>query len=980
MYLKRVELHGFKSFADKTVIEFMPGVTGIVGPNGCGKSNITDAIRWVLGEKSAKAMRGDTMSDVIFSGSEDRKAQNVAEVTLVFDNEDHYLSIDANEVEITRRLYRQGSEGEYFINRRQVRMKDITELIMDTGLSRGSLSIISQNSISEFVASKPEDRRAIFEEAAGVSKYKKRKRETVSKLERTTANLERVEDIVNELERQIGPLKRQKEKAETYLSLSESLKSIEISVLVKEIETLSDELEDLNKRIEKSEADKTALETDILVNENQVEDQRVKMLALDKEINDLQGELLQIMNTVNTLETQRVEIDTNRKHMMENYDPEDIAARIKAMKEILRDAVTEYNDRAKRYNESKKEKDDLILKQQENEKNRTKMRNDIERLNIVLHQDRAQREILVDAIENKSDYNMGVRAVLKAKDSLSGIKGVLGDLLEAQDGYENALSTALGAAVQFVVTQTDEQAKEAIRFLRNNRAGRVTFLPVETLKPRYLREDAAFTVRSMPGYLGIMSDFVTYDKRLKSIVLNQLGQVVVSDTLDHATEIANNLYHRYRVVTLQGDVINVGGSLTGGRYKTQKSAFMNKKELERLKVKIKEEEKNLNTMKSALNKAEDEGRELSQILMEKQMSLAKLEMIATKKRNDYEIAKKEYEELTNENVKMEEVVSGEATNELLEELNEAMRKRDELNENIQAKRAIRMGYVNENDERQILLKSLRKELKAIESNLTDIKVKKTQTDSECSNYLMRLNDAYGLTYEHATELTDVTIHVASAKEEVIRLRHEINSLGHVNLDSIEEYNEVNERYETLNTSRMELLNAQDSLLKAISEMDEIMLDRFSKTFAAVNREFNDVFRYLFGGGHASLKYVDPENILETGIDIIAQPPGKATKLHSFSGGENALIALSCLFAILRVRPVPMCILDEVEAALDLANVERFAKYLRDFSEKTQFIVVTHREGTMAECDLLYGATMQQKGVTKLVSVQLKEAAHMAEAD
>ena len=958
MYLKRIELHGFKSFADKSVVEFMPGITGIVGPNGCGKSNITDAIRWVLGEKSAKAMRGETMTDVIFSGSEDRKAQGEAEVTLVFNNEDHFLDFNSNEIEITRRLYRTG-DSEFLLNREQCRLKDITDLIMDTGLGRDSLSIISQNNINEFVKSKPEDRRAMFEEAAGVAKYKKRKIETVRKLERTTDNLDRVQDICSELERQIGPLKRQKEKAETYLEFKKELQEVEVSVLVKEISTLSEELKILNKELEDLENERITNDGAVILDEKQSEELEKKMYALDQEVNELQEKLLEAMNEVSSLETQKVEIDANRKHILETTSQEDIEQKKASMKSILQDAIIDYNDRVKRYNDVKKEKNDLSQKDSLNKKQQANLRSLIEKKNMDIHNSRTEKTRLTDIIENKSGYSYGVRTILGAKNSLSGICGTLGDLIETEETYETALATALGGAVQFIVTRTNDQAKEAIYFLRKNKAGRATFLPIDTMKPRLLRDEAKMLAEQSLGYLGVMSDFVTYDKSISDVVLNQLGNTIVADHLDHATEIAKSIYHRYRVVTLEGDIINVGGSLTGGANKHTNNSMMSKRELERVSHTLDQQEKDLNKMKSDLHTLENEGREIGQLFMQKQMSLAKLELVVTNKKNEYEVAKADYENLTHQSVELDEVIKGTQNNELLDRLNDAKRRRDE------------------NDEVSRRLREHRAALKDVESQSTDKKVAKSRLETEIQNYLLRLNDAYAMTYEHAQEKADMSIDIDKAKDKVRDLRQRIASLGHVNVESIEQYNDVSTRYETLSTQRSQLLEAQDSLLKAIKDMDAIMVEKFSTSFEAINKAFNDVFRYLFGGGHASLKYTDPDNILETGIDIEAQPPGKAAKLHSFSGGENALIALSCLFAMISVKPSPLCILDEVEAALDIANVERFAKYLRSFSDQTQFIVVTHREGTMAECDLLYGATMQEKGVTKLVSVKLKDATEYA---
>lgn len=979
MFLKRIELHGFKSFADKSVIEFQPGITGIVGPNGCGKSNISDAVRWVLGEQSVKSLRGSSMSDVIFNGSEDRKPQSLAEVTLVFDNEDRFMSFDYNEVEITRRLYRQNNEAEYLINKEPCRLKDIIDLIMDTGLGRDSLSIISQGNISTFADSKPEERRGMFEEAAGVAKYKKRKLESIRKLERTKDNLDRVEDICLELEKQIQPLKRQKEKAEIYLDLKEQLQSVEVSVLVKEIENLSTSLKELNQSLDFLDKEKVTVEGQILLNEQQNETLKKKMFDLDQEVNVLQGQLLTAMNNVNELETQKVEIDANRKHILESTNKEDLQARLVQMKAILQDAISEYNDRVKRYNETKNEKMDLEAAQEKNRYEMLSLRQKIEDLNLQLHNNRHRKEQLIDLVENKSQYSYGVQSIMKAKESLHGVIGILGDLVETDPEYETALSTALGNAVQFIVTKTDEDARYAIRFLKDNKSGRATFLPVDTMQRRSLRPEHDMVCQSMEGYLGVMSDFVHTSVPIDSVISNQLGSILLVDTLNHASALSRALYSRYKIVTLDGDVINVGGSLTGGSYKKQLSNFSSKRELEMIKEIIVSQEKEMNRMKSHLNDLDNQAREISHNLLQKQMSFAKLELVVTNKKSDLQIAKSEYESLTHRKIELSEIESGNQENELINQLNEAKKTRDRLTESIQAKRELRMSFVNENDNIEETLRESRKHLREVQSEMTEKQVIKAKQETELSNYLLRLNDEYKMTYEYARDELATEINMTEAKETVRILRHKIDSLGNVNLQSIEDYKEISTRYETLNSQRLDLIAAQDSILKAIDEMDEIMISRFSETFEKINKEFNIVFRNLFGGGKAELKYSDPDNILETGIDIDVQPPGKAVQnITLFSGGEKALIAISCLFAILRVRPVPMCILDEVEAALDVANVERFAKYLREFSRQTQFIVVTHREGTMEECDLLYGATMQQKGVTKLVSVKLKDAIDLAQ--
>ncbi len=650
MFLKRIELHGFKSFADKSIIEFQSGITGIVGPNGCGKSNISDAVRWVLGEQSVKSLRGSNMSDVIFNGSEDRKPQNVAEVTLVFNNEDRFMNFDYNEVEITRRLYRQNNEAEYLINKEPCRLKDIIDLIMDTGLGRDSLSIISQGNISTFADSKPEERRGMFEEAAGVAKYKKRKLESIRKLERTKDNLDRVEDICIELEKQIQPLKRQKEKAEIYLELKEELQSIEVSVLVKEIENLSLSLKELNQSLDFFDKEKVTIEGQILLNEQQNETLKKKMFDLDQEVNGLQGQLLVAMNNVNELETQKVEIDANRKHILENTNKEDLQARIAQMKAILQDAINEYNDRVNRYNETKNEKMDLEASQERNRNAMLVLRQDIENLNLQLHNNRNRKEQLIDVVENKSQYSYGVRSIMKAKESLHGVVGVLGDLLESEPEYELALSTALGNAVQFIVTNTDEDARNAIRFLKDNKSGRATFLPVETMQSRSVRGEHDVVCQSFDGYLGVMSEFVHSLAPIDSVISNQLGNIILVDTLEHASALSRLLYSRYKIVTLDGDVINVGGSLTGGSFKNQSSSFASKRELEMIKEVISSQEKELNEKKSKLNDLDNLAREISHNLLQKQMSFAKLELVVTNKKSDLQVAKSEYESLTNQRI------------------------------------------------------------------------------------------------------------------------------------------------------------------------------------------------------------------------------------------------------------------------------------------------------------------------------------------
>ncbi len=790
MYLKKIELHGFKSFADKTIIEFMPGITGIVGPNGCGKSNISDAVRWVLGEQSVKSLRGSSMSDVIFAGSEDRKPQSLAEVTLVFDNEDHYMNIEYNEVSITRRLYRQNNEAEYLMNDEPCRLKDIVDLIMDTGLARDSLSIISQGNISTFADSKPEDRRGMFEEAAGVAKYKKRKIESIRKLERTKDNLDRVEDICNELERQIGPLQKQKEKAETYLELKEQLKSIEVGVLVKEIELLSHSLKELNQSLDQLEKDKVENDAAILLNESQSETLKKKMFDLDEEVNSMQSQLLTAMNNLQELETRKIEIDTNRKHLLESNSKANIQEKIKQLKIILQETIAEYNDRVQRYKETKKEKTDLEDRQYLDQQRMGKLRDEIEKIQFQLHSSQSKKQQLIDAVENKSNYSLGVRSILKARNSLNGIVGVLGELLKTSPQYEEALSAALAGASQNIVTKTEENAKEAIMFLRNNHAGRATFLPITNMKARSVRDEHLLVCENSKGYIGVLSDFVTSSVNLGQVIENQLGNILLVETIDDATNLSRSLFSRYRIVTLQGDIVNVGGSLTGGRLKNNDNSFASKREFERVSEEIKETEKTLNQRKKSLNELDNELREIAHFLLQKNVTFAKLEMEVRNKRGEVQLHKSEYETLTHQSVEISQLESGEISSQLVKELNQAQKLKDSLTESIQAKRTLRMSFVNENEKIENQLREQRKATRLMNDEITQMKIDKATQDSKINNYLMRLNDEYKMTYEFAVNEYNQEMDMDKAKEEVKMLRHRIESLGHVNIQAIEDYKEV----------------------------------------------------------------------------------------------------------------------------------------------------------------------------------------------
>lgn len=973
MYLKKIEIHGFKSFADKAVVTLKPGITGIVGPNGCGKSNISDAIRWVLGEQSVKSLRGGTMSDVIFAGSSNRKAQNLAEVTLLFDNQDDYLNLGYQEIEITRRLYRQNGESEYLLNRQACRLKDITNLVLDSGLGRDSLSIISQGNISTFADSKPIERRVTFEEAAGVSKYKKRKLETIRKLERTQDNLDRIKDIINEIESNLKPLKRQYDKAVRFLALKEKLTAIEVAVLVHDIQKALDQKSGLGHQIEELATVISQINADITIAENNNDKLETMMSQIDKEVDDLQNQYLKAMESVSKYQLAQKDLEIKQKEI-QNSSGDDQANQIAQLKDAIATQVTLYNDRVGRL---KTLQEKLRAKNQK----RNDLANDAERLKNSINTNQLrlmnkenEYKNLENQLLNFSAYNNGVKAILQARQSFPKLVGTISELIKVDPTYSLAVSTALGNGYQFLVTIDDQSAKDAINFLKRNHSGRGTFLPLNVIKSRQVDPNHLLVAQEFPGFLGTASSFVECDLGYLPVIENLLGNILITADLDSANSLSKELYGRYRIVTLEGDVINIGGSLTGGGTRNPKVNVNLQDDLDKLEVEISKFQKEIAASKNQYSDYDNEGKSLTNELFQMQLQYSKLKDEVTDYKQGIDEKTAQYKQLTNEKMNLEELLSSQHQNEILEKLNQAVAKRDDLSANIKAKRQLKMDYLEQSDALKKVLKQLRGELKDNQEAKGQLDIAITKTSYKLNANLDRLNQEYQMTYEYALSNCDPNQDIELGKVEVVELTQAIKALGNVNLDSIDQYTEVSQRYEHLISQRDDLIQGEDALLQAIKKMDEIMVAKFKETVDLVNIEFNQVFRNLFGGGSASLIYEDETDLLETGIDINVQPPGKAIQnISLFSGGEKALIAISCLFAILKVRPVPMCILDEVEAALDLANVDRFARYLKSFSQMTQFIVVTHREGTMEQCDLLYGATMQQQGVTKLVGVQLSDA-------
>lgn len=974
MFLKRIELQGFKSFADKTVIQFDQDITGIVGPNGCGKSNVNDAIRWVLGEQSVKSLRsGTNMSDIIFSGSEYRKPVNMARVTLVFDNSTRVFDSDFDEIEITRQILRANNEASYFINKTPCRLKDINDLVMDTGLGKDSLSIITQGNISSFADAKPEDRRSLFEEAAGVAKYKKRKKVSLSKLEQTKENLDRLQDILDELERQIGPLEKQAKKAEKYISLRDKLSKIEISVLVEDIDQYNEKINQINKELFDIQAMHTSENAELLKQETRLESIRKEMYALDKQINELQGKYTKAMEENYQLERRKIEQDEKRKYMLKVADKK---ARQKEIQAMLEEARFEYQDRHQRLMQTQQDLNNRRNIVNDLKTKISKARYESDQANNILTQLQNRRQVLENMMKQPFAHQQGVRSVMQAKNSLSGVYGVVSELLIAHTDKALAVNAALGGSIYQIITKNEADARNAISFLKRNRSGRATFLPLSVCHPRKMNEQVITIASTSSGFLGFASECVDCKEIFDPVKERLLGNVIVVDTLQNANETAKRLRYAYKIVTLDGDIVHTGGSMTGGVTKNQSTPVTMRQELDTINSKIEGQKIKANSCLNETDILTQKLQKENDTIVTLQIELAKLENIYATKKAKYDSILAEYQEL---GVDIEENAEL-AQDDLVVQMSKMHAVLDSLSLEIQSLRQSRFDKGNDAEQLENQIRLVRREMNSKQSQIHNYEMEIVKVKTQLENALNRLSTDYEMTYEYAlTKKEDVEIE--SAKEEVIQLRQAISRLGNINLDAPNEYKEVKERFDFMTSQKEDLEKASQQILAAIDEMDQTMISQFTEMFNKINAELDGVFKAMFGGGRASLSMVDPDDVLNTGIDIDVQPPGKMVKnIQTFSGGEKALIAISVLFAILKARTMPLCIFDEVEAALDQANVERFARYLSHYRGQSQFIAVTHRPGTMEQCDTLYGVTMQKDGVSKVLKVQLKDAVHIAKEE
>ena len=978
MYLKEIKASGFKSFADTIDIELTNGISGIVGPNGSGKSNVVDAVRWVLGEQSVKQLRGEgSMSDVIFTGSKSRRAASFASVTLVFDNSDKYLNIEYDEVQIKRTIYKTG-ENEYFINNTKTRLKDILELFMDTGASKESFNIISQGDVANILSGKAEDRRVIFEEASGVLKYKKRKDEALRKLSKTHDNMARVDDIISELNTNMEPLKKQSEDAKIYLEKKEKLENVEIALTVNDIEKYNYEY-----KYSKEKVSELTLSITKMLSENSSEQAKIETIKnniskLNSELYLKQQELVKVSANAEKLSGEKAMISERSKYNSEDVKLHDNIISLKEKILKIESQISALNKEI----ESEKSNNKIIgeklnnteIKLSEIEKNKENLNS---KLNQKLREITAQkhrREVLMNSLENNSSLPYSVKNVLN-NPKLTGIHGVLGKLLEFEEKYSEALEVSLMSSVSHIVCDNEEDAKEAVRYLKNNNLGRATFLPISVIKPRSIDSESYETIKFMNGFVDIASNLVKYDTKYRNIILSLLGTIVVVDNIDNANLISKKLKNRYKVVTMTGEVVNIGGSITGGSLK--KSSILSERyELENVIKDIDVLDSEIKEIENKINEVDDNYTNLE---LEKNSIIISVNSNSEILKNKYNVL----DDLTNEKSTLmaelsnnQNIVNNVITNEeekILNEYYKEIEKRDELNIEINQ---IHKKIELENEDlinNESSLKNNNQQYNKAQEELKSHEIKVNRLDVKIDNLLNILTNDYSISYEKAKEKYILEIDSDEARSIVSTLKREIKSLGDVNVGAIEEYDRVKERYEFLNKQKEDLTNAENVLLEIITEMDDIMKDKFSSTFNKIKEAFNETFRKLFNGGKAELKLTDPSNILETGIDIIALPPGKKLQhISLLSGGEKTLTAIALLFSILKVRPVPFCILDEVEAALDEVNVDNFGKYLKEFKGDTQFIIITHKKKTMEYADVLYGITMQESGVSKLVSVKLEE--------
>ena len=977
MYLKEIQTYGFKSFADKIEFEFTNNINGIVGPNGSGKSNVVDAVRWVLGEQSNKSLRAADNTSVIFSGSKSRRPLNSAMVNIIFDNTDRHLPIDFNEVSIKRILYRTG-ENEYYLNGEKCRLKDITELLTDSGAAKESFNIIGQGKIDEILTTKPYDRRVIFEEAAGVLKYKKRKEEAIRKLERTNTNISRVNDIINELEQNLKPLETQSKDAKKYLECKDKLTNYDISLMIYDVDNYSREFNTCKEEI-------TTLTDKIGELNKNTANYDITILTHKEKLTEIENNLTK--NNQLALElTQKLEkTDADLRLLRERkkYQKNDLnEEKINTLKEnilITRNNLSTINSdidiASKKITTCEKDIDDMQDKYQKiknkiNSSNQEITNNSREITNL-----KYQISYLEDSIANNGNLPKSIKSLLH-NPLFSGVHGTVGSLIDTDNEYSLAVSTAASSSANYLVVDDRHLAERMVEYLKNNKLGRATFYPLDVIRPRYIDLDTQNKLSLCDGYINTLDKVLNYDSKYDNIILNLFGNVILADNINSANKISKIINNKYKIVTLDGQVVNVGGSITGGDKIKSTDLIKQKYELSEYNDKLtdlnhKNESllKEVNLLTNDLKMYEDKihSKNIDKLnyqdfINNKKITLAKL--------ND------ELQNLEKELSDLETINGGNVLNEesnLLDKYYQIKEQLDSLSKETELIKLERNKLNESLEEIENTSKSSNQYIGKLEKNLKDNELKSSRLEVKIDTILNSLNEDYSITYNEAKDKYILDNDPEEIRKEVISLKNMIKDFGMVNLGAIEEYDRVSTRYEFLTKKKEDLNKAENTLLEIIHDMDDIMKKKFTTTFDEIRKEFKIVFRELFKGGTADIYMTDPDNVLETGIELEATPPGKNLKnIQSLSGGEKTFTAISLLFAILNVRPVPFCLFDEVEAALDDANVDAFGEYLDKYRDKTQFIIITHKKKTMEFIDTLYGITMQESGVSKKVSVKLND--------
>ncbi len=980
MKLVSIEAHGFKSFADKIEISVNDGITCIVGPNGSGKSNIVDAVRWVLGESSLKEIRGgETQTDIIFSGSQSRKEESRAWVSLTFDNSDHYLTTDLESVEIKREVYRSG-DSEYYINNAKVRKKDITDLFIDSGANPDSYSIIGQGKIQEILKGRPSDRRTIIEEAAGVLKYKKRKEDSLRKLDNTKDNIEKVDLVIKELMVSLEPLRIESIQAKKYVEYRDELKDIEISLLAKDIKTINDEFTTSKDKLKTLEEEILKMDNSSSIDLTNIEKLKSKHLSFEEKITKTQDELLNLQETLSNLEMQKQVLSERKKYEVDDQKLQNNILALKESKVELEKNINSFKANVDVLTEEiNKLKNDFELKTKEYNSLITKRNSLSDDLN------KNNRDILIlknkiEVLKSDIEHDVGVPYAAKSiisNPKLNGIHNVLCKLFETKNEYANAINISLGGNTNVVVVNDSNSATRAIEFLKNNNLGRLTFFPISVIKGRFVDPDTLSLCNTVDGFIDVASNLVECDPLYKNIIDNQLGNILVVKDIETMKTLGSKIKYRYRVVTLDGEILHTGGAMTGGTVNSKQSNVINNRlMLEKYNKDLEKLTETVKNIETDYTRCNEDVRILETELITKRSDISAKDAVIDARNKELDEMNSRLDSINSEIKGTDNVIKNEVDKELdkvLSDIVKVSKEKEETNNKLIKLRSDRNDVSAEIEELELLSKKKNSEYNKKQEEAKTLEVNIGKMDIKLDTLLNKLSEEYEITYERASQEYVLSLDETVARSKVNSLRKSMNELGEVNLGSIKEFERVNERYTFLNAQREDLVKASDDLLEIITDLDETMKKRFSETFKRVNDEFGRVFKQLFKGGKAELILTDPEDMLNTGVDLNACPPGKSLKnLTALSGGEMTLTAIALLFSILNIRVVPFCILDEVEAALDDANVASFGEYLQDYKNKSQFIVITHKKKTMEYANTLYGITMQESGVSKLVSVRLED--------